>query len=447
LFFFDEEQGRWIEEGGASIVDGKYVGTVTHFSSWNADVLYIDEICEITGRTVDQFGNPLPYCAVDIWGVDYTNLAYVASDAAGEFKAQVRTNSIIKVEAVYSAEFFYRSDIYTFNTCDRGGVNHIGDIEIDTSIFDRINYEVQDGDINQALFGVHFLDEQNGWVVGSDSRILNTTNGGETWNIQNTPGVYDLRDIHMISNQIGWAVGGNGIVMKTINGGTNWLIQDIGNYGLMNDILFIDNMTGWITTYNEDGASTIIKSTDGGETWSEGIVQTSEYVEFRKLDFVDASLGWAIDRWNGYLGKTTDGGATWEIMDIGAAGDHSISLQSLHMQDANNIWVVGWKSDWEIIYHSEDGAATWEVNTQESFNYESGSSGLHFVQAFTEKIWTGGRGGTVASSNDNGLTWGVIELSDYPTMYDAHFVHANLGWAVGFDARADKAFIVKLTSE
>ena len=37
LWYFNENLGMWVEEGAASLVDGNYVGAVSHFSFWNCD--------------------------------------------------------------------------------------------------------------------------------------------------------------------------------------------------------------------------------------------------------------------------------------------------------------------------------------------------------------------------------------------------------------------------
>ena len=38
LWYFDEENGYWKEEGEAVLIGTNYVGTVTHFSFWNCDI-------------------------------------------------------------------------------------------------------------------------------------------------------------------------------------------------------------------------------------------------------------------------------------------------------------------------------------------------------------------------------------------------------------------------
>jgi len=40
LWHFDEENGYWKEEGAATLVNGKYVGEVSHFSFWNYDAQF-----------------------------------------------------------------------------------------------------------------------------------------------------------------------------------------------------------------------------------------------------------------------------------------------------------------------------------------------------------------------------------------------------------------------
>jgi hypothetical protein len=59
LWYFDTTDGKWKQEGTGTYNSslGAYVGTVTHFSTWNYDVEYTRAY--ISGRVVDSNGNPV----------------------------------------------------------------------------------------------------------------------------------------------------------------------------------------------------------------------------------------------------------------------------------------------------------------------------------------------------------------------------------------------------
>ena len=48
----------------------------------------------------------------------------------------------------------------------------------------------RDPGFDNNLFGIHFLDENTGWISGQEGLILHTTDGGATWKQQKA---YDLR--------------------------------------------------------------------------------------------------------------------------------------------------------------------------------------------------------------------------------------------------------------
>src|SRR5690606_23695795 len=57
LWHFDDNRGYWIEEGEATLVDGSYVGEVSHFSFWNIDVPY--PLIELCGSVLSQNEKPI----------------------------------------------------------------------------------------------------------------------------------------------------------------------------------------------------------------------------------------------------------------------------------------------------------------------------------------------------------------------------------------------------
>ncbi len=81
LWYFDETLGMWKEEGTATLVGGKYVGTVTHFTDWNLDysgpygTLQFRVVCNTVG---------VEGVAVKIAGFDHKT-GYTAADGSITF--------------------------------------------------------------------------------------------------------------------------------------------------------------------------------------------------------------------------------------------------------------------------------------------------------------------------------------------------------------------------
>jgi hypothetical protein len=62
LWYFDEDNGYWKEEGFATLEGTRYVGEVTHFSFWNCDAPF--ETIDFCVTIVDQNNNPIPHIQV-----------------------------------------------------------------------------------------------------------------------------------------------------------------------------------------------------------------------------------------------------------------------------------------------------------------------------------------------------------------------------------------------
>lgn len=64
LWYYDEDKGIWVEEGEATLTDGKYVGKVKHFSWWNLD--YPAKQGTVTGTVTDEGGTPIAGVVVKV---------------------------------------------------------------------------------------------------------------------------------------------------------------------------------------------------------------------------------------------------------------------------------------------------------------------------------------------------------------------------------------------
>ena len=102
LFYFDRNSGYWIEEGTAYLDNSGtfYSGTVSHFTTWNADRVY-DRI-SINGCIENSSGNPIVGAWVTADGVDYNGSASSASDTLGNFSVYAKSSATVIVNATLS---------------------------------------------------------------------------------------------------------------------------------------------------------------------------------------------------------------------------------------------------------------------------------------------------------------------------------------------------------
>lgn len=97
LWYFNETNGLWKQEGTATKVGNNYVGDVSHFSFWNYDVPanYVQFNCTV----VNTAGQPVQNAYVKISRVSYpSNAGYGCTDSAGYVSGAVPNNAQLKLE-------------------------------------------------------------------------------------------------------------------------------------------------------------------------------------------------------------------------------------------------------------------------------------------------------------------------------------------------------------
>ena len=68
-----------------------------------------------------------------------------------------------------------------------------------------------------TLTSIYFIDNINGWIVGSSGKVLKTTDGGESWNTLTITTNPNLNDVYFININTGFIVGEAGKMYKTTN--------------------------------------------------------------------------------------------------------------------------------------------------------------------------------------------------------------------------------------
>jgi hypothetical protein len=112
------------------------------------------------------------------------------------------------------------------------------------------------------LYGVSFIDENNGIFVGRNGRLSRTTDGGITWTGQTSGTTNNLLGVAFTSLNTATAVGLNGTILHTTNGGAEWVSQPSGTTKNLLAVSFSSPNTG--TIVGADGI--ILRTTTGGTT-------------------------------------------------------------------------------------------------------------------------------------------------------------------------------------
>jgi photosystem II stability/assembly factor-like uncharacterized protein len=228
--------------------------------------------------------------------------------------------------------------------------------------------------VTSGLYDMHFINLNTGWITGTNSVILKTTNSGNNWLQQISPvDGRQLNGIQMIDENTGYIGGWANTFLKTTNSGENW-IQLPGpsdNYGSLNAISFINVNTGWACSF----LGIIWKTTNGGSTWDS--LYTGSGGPLRNVQFLNAQTGWVAGD-VGSIRKTTDGGVNWFFQFFGTTAD--FWYNSLQFLNINTGWVVGYNNR---VFRTTDGGNDWDT-----VSTITGGSVIKFINSNTG--WCGG---------------------------------------------------------
>lgn len=235
------------------------------------------------------------------------------------------------------------------------------------------------------------------------------------WFVQDTPTLESLVNIHAIDTQTVVAIGSGGTIVRTTDGGATWTPVSSGTTEQLRGLCFADADNGWAV-----GDSVVLKTTDRGTTWTEQSVPVT--ASFRDVRFVDVNTGWIS---GGPIGsetgamvllKTTDAGVSWDSQPT------EFTYRMMHFVDADSGCAAGGAD----FRRTTDGGATWLA-------YDPMPASWFASIFFADKHngWVAGGGGFVAHSGDGGKTWTTQNTGTTRTIVEVFFVDANQGWYVG----------------
>ena len=286
------------------------------------------------------------------------------------------------------------------------------------------------------------------------NEFTRTTDGGQTWtsgSISNLPDDY-LIGLAPVSASLAYASTlytldegetFNGRILKTTDGGITWTQQTTadGTGIFFDDIWFFNANEGLVYGDQRDGYFTIYTTADGGNHWvrvPEANMPTDDPEENGYI-FSGSAAGdtfWTVST-HGRVWKTSDKGLHW----IANATDITeIDFSNIKMRDAmNGLWGVV-----DELYRTTDGGITWNEVTPSGTFF---TNDLSYVPG-TASTWVS-TGGDVNSeygalhgigssySLDDGNTWITIDTGVDHLAVD--MVNSYTGFCGGFSRASGKA--------
>lgn len=136
------------------------------------------------------------------------------------------------------------------------------------------------------------------------------------WEPQHSGVTSRLRGVSAVSDEVAWASGANGTVLRTTDGGRTWtrlVVPDAGKLDFR-DVDAVGETTAWILSVGSGEASRIYKTSDAGQHWSLQFTNDDPKAFFDAMAFWDGQRGLAMsDSVDGrfVILTTADGGTTW----------------------------------------------------------------------------------------------------------------------------------------
>ncbi|MCH7763216.1 MAG: T9SS type A sorting domain-containing protein [Candidatus Marinimicrobia bacterium] len=226
-----------------------------------------------------------------------------------------------------------------------------------------INSRINDEHLLYRISRIHFFDDLNG--IAFNNKRWFTSDGGYTWEKSNDSFENETpSDVCFVNDSLGWMVsGGNiyatdsGYLANTTDGGKTWQYQDSLMFMELSGVDFIDSLKGFAVT----GLRNIIYSTeDGGEHWNwQGFTGLDEF-GFNDIGFLDEEHGWILAS-GGRVMQTADGGQTWEVQ----LGDFNSSLGKLIILKKDKVaYIFGNKDNKTLVLYRAD-LSTLAVTSEE----------------------------------------------------------------------------------
>ena len=194
-----------------------------------------------------------------------------------------------------------------------------------------------------------------------------------SWRPQISNTVERLRGVSAVSGAVAWASGNKGAVVRTVDGGATWSRVIVPGAEALDfrDIEAFGADTAYVLAIGPGDKSRIYNTGDGGKTWALQFANPDPKAFYDAIAFWDAKTGVAVgDPVDGRFTviRTANGGRTWTPVPaanlppaLDGDGAFAASGTCLVVQGMRNAWFGTGGAARARVFRSTDQGLTWSV--------------------------------------------------------------------------------------
>ena len=248
------------------------------------------------------------------------------------------------------------------------------------------------------------------------------------WTIQTSGVTARLRGVSAVSEQVAWASGSGNTILRTEDGGATWtrLSSPTTDKLDFRDIDAVDARTAYVLSIGAGPASRIYKTTDAGATWTQQFANDDPDAFFDAMAFWDADHGIAVsDSVKGaFVILTTDnGGRVWTRVPAASLPEAQPN-EGAFAASGTNVTVLGQTHAWfgtgaaakSRVLRTTDRGRTWTIaDTPLASGPSSGIYSIAFRDSMHGLVVGGDYSQEAAAvdnaavTSDGGRTWSLVK--------------------------------------
>ena len=277
------------------------------------------------------------------------------------------------------------------------------------------------GPLPNHLLDVYFINKDTGFAVGTGNNpcLFRTTNGGNSWVNKGENSFWNFYSIAFFNDSVG-IVGTYGL-FRTTNAGITWDSVPLAANTPFFFVCASTDSIGHALGYNNK----VYKSTNCGATWS--VLQSNGIpsgITYHGMSFANADTGLIVGGSSTVL-RTVDGGDNWTML----SGNLTLSYECVAYKDNMNAYIGSMER--VIKVHNTYVSAPISVIPSGMFQ------DIYFINANDGYMVGHSQGkGIIFKTNDGGASWSLdsqVPTSGVNSLQAVYFVNINIGYAVGYD--------------